>query len=67
MTIDAKIKDEKLQFNIEREAAKILALSSDKIDKDEYITGEEILPFDQSRIIELSLHILHSVKHLKSK
>ena len=67
MTIDAKIKDEKLQFNIEREAAKILALSSGKIDKNEYITREEILPFDQSRITELSSHILHSVKHLKSK
>ena len=51
MTIDDKIKDEKLQYNINREAAKILALSSVKIDKYEYLTGEEILS-DQSRIIE---------------
>ena len=50
MTIDGKIKDEKLQYNINREAAKISALSSGKIDKYEYLTGEEILPSDQSRI-----------------
>ena len=51
MTID-KIKDEKLQYNINREAAKISALSSGKIDHYEYLTDEEILPSDQSRIIE---------------
>ena len=52
MTINDKIIDEKLQCNINREAAKISALSSGKIDKYEYLTGEEILPSDQSRIIE---------------
>ena len=52
MTIDDKIKYEKLQYDINREAAKISALSSDKIDKYEYLTGEEILLSDQSRIIE---------------
>ena len=52
MTIDDKIKDEQLQHDINREAAKILALSSGKIDKYEYLTGEEILPSHQSRIIE---------------
>ena len=52
MTIDDKIRDEKLQYDINREAAKISALSSRKIDKYEYLTGEEILPSDQSRIIE---------------
>ena len=52
MIIDHKIKDEKLQYNINREAPKISALSSGKIDKYEYVTGEEILPSDQSRIIE---------------
>ena len=52
MTIDDKIKDEKVQYDINREATKILALSSGKIDKYEYLTGEEILPFQQSRIIE---------------
>ena len=52
MTIDDKIKDEKLQYDINREAAKISALLSVKIDKYEYLKGEEILPSDQSRIIE---------------
>ena len=42
----------KLQCDINREASKILALSSSKIDKYEYLTGEELLPSDQSRIIE---------------
>ena len=52
MTVDDKIKDEKGQYNIKREAAKISALSSGKIDKYGFFTGEEILPSDQSRIIE---------------
>ena len=52
MIIDDKIKDQKLQYNINREAAKISALSSGKTDKYEYLTGKEILPSDQSRIIE---------------
>ena len=52
MTIDNKIKDEKLQYDINREAAKISALSSRKIDKYEYLMGEEILPSDQGRVIE---------------
>ena len=43
MTIDNQIKDEKLQYDINGEAAKILALSSSKIDKYEYLTGEEVL------------------------
>ena len=34
------------------EAAKISVLSSGKIDKYEYLSGEEILPSDQSRIIQ---------------
>ena len=52
MTIDDEIKDENLQYNINREAAKISALLSGKIDKYEYLTGKEILPSDQSRITE---------------
>ena len=52
MTIYDKIKDGKLQYRINREAAKVSALSSGKIDKYEYLTSEEILPFDQSRIID---------------
>ena len=50
--LDNKISDEKLQCNINREAAKISALSSEKIDKYEYLTDEEILPPDQRRVIE---------------
>ena len=52
MKINDKIRDEKLQYDINKEAAKISALSSFKIDKYEYLTGEEITPSDQSRIIE---------------
>ena len=52
MTIDDKIRDENLQYDINREAAKISALSSGKIDKYEYLKGEEILPPDQRRVIE---------------
>ena len=55
MTIEDKIKDEKLQYDINREAAKISALSSDKIDKYEYLTGEEILPSNQQQIIEQAM------------
>ena len=52
MTIEVQIKDEKLQYDINREAAKISALSSGKIDKYEYLTGEEILSSNQQQIIE---------------
>ena len=52
MTIEDQIRDEKLQYDINREAAKISALLSGKIDKDEYLTGEEILPSNQQQIIE---------------
>ena len=52
MTTDDKIKVEKLQCGINREVAKTSTLLSGKIDKHEYLTGEEILPSDQSRIIE---------------
>ena len=52
MTINDQIKDEKLQYDIDREAAKISALSSCKIHKYEYVTGEDILPSNQQQIIE---------------
>ena len=52
MTTDDQIEDKKLQYDINREAAKISALSSGKIDKYEYLTGEEILPSNQKQIIE---------------
>ena len=44
MTIDDQIKSEKLQYDINRETAKISALSPGKFDKYEHLTGEEILP-----------------------
>ena len=52
MTIDDKIRDEKLQYDINREATNISALSSRKIDKYEYLKGEEIIPPDQRRVID---------------
>ena len=52
MTINDQIKDEKLQYNINREAAKIPAFSSGKLHKYEYLTGEDILPSNQQQIIE---------------
>ena len=52
MTIDDQIRDEKLQYHINRGAAKLSTLSSGKIDKYEFLTGEEILPPDQRRVIE---------------
>ena len=52
MTIEDQIKDKKLQYDINIEAAKISALLSGKIDKYEYLTGEEILPSNQQQIIE---------------
>ena len=75
MTIDDKIKDEKLQHNINREAGKISAVSSSNIEKFEYLTSEEILQCDQSRIIEqekvtYSPHgktFEKQTKHLKTK
>ena len=52
MKIDDKIKNDKLQYDINGKARKISPLLSIKIDEYEYLTGEEILPSDQSRIIE---------------
>ena len=52
MTIDDKIKDEKLQYDINREAAKISVLSSGRVNKYEYLTGEEVLPSNKQQIIE---------------
>ena len=52
MTIDDKIRNEKLKYDINREVAKISALLSGKIDKYECLTGEDILPSNQRKIIE---------------
>ena len=55
MTIDEKIRDEKLQNDINSEASIISALSSGKFDEYEYLTGEEILPSNQSRMIQQAM------------
>ena len=52
MTVNNQIRDKKLQHDINREAVKISALSSGKIHKCEYLTGEDILLFNQQQIIE---------------
>ena len=52
MTIEDQIRDEKLQSDVNRETAKRSALSSGKIDKNEYLTGEEILLSNQQQISE---------------
>ena len=49
MTINDQIRDEKLQYDINREAAKISAFSSGEIYKYEYLTGEDILPSNQQQ------------------
>ena len=52
MAIDDQMKNEKLQYDINGEAAKISVLSSSKIDEYEYFTGKEILPCNEKQIIE---------------
>ena len=68
MTIDDKIKDENLQYDVNKEATKMSPLLSGKVNKYEFLTGEEILQFikvEQQK--ELSLQNLLSRKHLKKK
>ena len=52
MTINNQIRDEKPQYDINREASKISALSSGNIQKYEYLTGEDIVPSNQQQTIE---------------
>ena len=52
MTIEDQIRNENLQYDINRETEKISTLSSGKTDKYEHLTGEEILPSTQQQIIE---------------
>ena len=52
MTMHDQIKVKKLQYDINREAAKLFALSSGKLHRYEYLTGEDILPSAQQQIIE---------------
>ena len=67
MTINDQIRDEKLQYDINREAAKISVLSSGKIHKYEYLAVEDVLPSNQQQIIEQTLLILLWEKLLKNK
>ena len=53
-----KLKIKKLQYNINREAAKLSAFSLGKIHKYEYLTGEDILPLNQQQLNKLNLLIL---------
>ena len=58
MTINDQIRDEKLQYDINREAAKISPLSSVKIHKYEYLTGKDMLPSNQQQIVEQARDLL---------
>ena len=52
MAIDDKIRNEKLQYDINREASKISVLLYGKIDKQKYITDEEVPLSDHTRVIK---------------
>ena len=67
MAINDQIRDEKLRYDINREAAKISALSSGEIHKYEYLTGEDRLPSNQQQIIEQNSLFLLWEKLLKNK
>ena len=54
MTINDQIRDEKLRYDINREA-KLSALSSKEFNKYEYLTGEEILTSNQKQMIEQAI------------
>ena len=58
MTIDDELKVEKLQYDINREAAKISSLSSEY----EFLRGEKILPPDQRSVIEQSKFVYSSLE-----
>ena len=67
MTIDDKIWDEKLQYNINTEATKILAWSTVKIDECEYLTGQEILPSNKRQILEQGKFAYSSLEKASEK
>ena len=51
MTTEDRIRDKKLQYDLDRDAAKLSALLLGKVEKYEYIEGKEVLPSNQSRMI----------------
>ena len=52
MTINDQIRDGKIQDDINRKVTEISALSSGKIDKYQYLTGEETISSNQQQILE---------------
>ena len=55
MTIDDKIRDEKVLCNVNRAAEKISALSSGKIDNYEYLAVNKYCPHDNKGIRKIFL------------
>ena len=64
MTINDQIRDEKIQYDINREAAKISTWSSGKIHKYESLTGEDILPSNQQQIMKQARFTYSSLGNL---
>ena len=62
ITVDERIRDEKLRCDINGEASKLSALLLGKINKYEYVRAEKTLPLDQSRIIEKAKFIYPPVE-----
>ena len=62
--LERKIKQNESQYELDREAAKISALSSNNLDKYEYLTGEDLGVLRQILLSKQNLNILHWVKHL---
>ena len=52
MIINDQIKDEKMQYDINREPSKISALSSGNIHEYEYLTSEDILRSNQQQVTQ---------------
>ena len=59
--LDRKIKQNESQYDLDREAAKISALSSNNLDKYELLTGEDL---NLKLLNKQNLNILHWVKYL---
>ena len=59
--LDDKIKANKAQYDLDREAAKISALSSGELEKDEYLTDEDLY-YKLDVIYKENLSTLHLVK-----
>ena len=64
--LDDKIKSNQAQYDLDREAAKISALSSKELDKYEYLTGED-LGYKPGVVEQAKLNVLHSEKEDKNE